>query len=628
MLQNSVFVKPNSGVDETVDLIFVSDSFDEVFEPSTTNLIADSPLKIQCIKSADVNMSVLFNASAKRWIFANFSQLNPELIPSIVANLKYSIIEYDYKFCRHRSPAKHAKLSQLSCDCPDQLNGKLVSAFYYGAESLWWSSEKQKEKYINLFPFLSEKDNVVLSSVFSKNSLGTLLWLQKHALISSDSRSGWLILNINTSQEEIENAKEWCRARGEDYQIISDFSHNQLLDKLARSIGVVYLPSYEDPCPHVILEAKLLGCKLHLNDNVEHVKESWFDVDDLSSISDYLYSSAEIFWKAIQKNMNNKHTISGYTTTYNCVKQEYPFKECIKSMLQFCDEVCVVDGGSTDGTYEKLCDLAETEPRVKVKVVSRDWNHIRHAVFDGMQKAEARDMCTGDFCWQMDSDEIVRSSDAEKIIGLVNMMPPGINVLSLPVVDFWGSKGKVRLDTTPWKWRLSRNNSDITHGIPAELRMKDENGHLYASRGTDGCDMISRTTGERLDHASFVSADSEAARHAALQGNSQALHAYQEWFSQVTSDLPSVMHYSWHDLNRKIKTYKNYWSRHWESLYNIPQHDTADNNMFFDKPWSQVSDEEIKELAEKLEGIGGWIWNSKWDGTITPHLELTSKDNV
>jgi hypothetical protein len=156
--------------------------------------------------------------------------------------------------------------------------------------------------------------------------------------------------------------------------------------------------------------------------------------------------------------------------------------------------------------------------------------------------------------------------------------------------------------------------------------MNDENGHLYASRGTDGCDMISRTTGEQLDHASFASADSEAARHAALQGNSQALHAYQEWFSQVTSDLPSVMHYSWYDLNRKIKTYKNYWSRHWESLYNIPQRDTADNNMFFDKPWSQVSDEEIKELAEKLEGIGGWIWNSKWDGTITPHLTLPSNN--
>ena len=43
-------------------------------------------------------------------------------------------------------------------------------------------------------------------------------------------------------------------------------------------------------------------------------------------------------------------TISGYTTTYNCLKEDYPFLESIQSMLGFCDEVVVVDGCSDDGT--------------------------------------------------------------------------------------------------------------------------------------------------------------------------------------------------------------------------------------------------------------------------------------
>ena len=35
-------------------------------------------------------------------------------------------------------------------------------------------------------------------------------------------------------------------------------------------------------------------------------------------------------------------------------------------MLGFCDEVVVVDGGSTDGTWEELHDWALSEPRLKV----------------------------------------------------------------------------------------------------------------------------------------------------------------------------------------------------------------------------------------------------------------------
>ena len=44
--------------------------------------------------------------------------------------------------------------------------------------------------------------------------------------------------------------------------------------------------------------------------------------------------------------------------------------------------------------------------------------------------------------------------------------------------------------------------------------------------------------------------------------------------------------------------------------------------MFFNKPWAQVTDQEINELANKLEEIGGWIWHRKWDGTKTPSIRI------
>ena len=65
----------------------------------------------------------------------------------------------------------------------------------------------------------------------------------------------------------------------------------------------------------------------------------------------------------------------------------------------------------------------------------------------------------------------------------------------------------------------------------------------------------------------------------------------------MVDSLPTVHHYSWFNIERKIKTYKNYWSSHWQSLYDIKQEDTSENNMFFNKPWSKVSDKDVSEMA-------------------------------
>ena len=47
--------------------------------------------------------------------------------------------------------------------------------------------------------------------------------------------------------------------------------------------------------------------------------------------------------------------------------------------------------------------------------------------------------------------------------------------------------------------------------------------------------------------------------------------------------------------------------------------------MFFDKPWSDVSDDDIAELSSRLaEEMGGWVFHSKVDfNQKTPHLNLS-----
>jgi hypothetical protein len=58
----------------------------------------------------------------------------------------------------------------------------------------------------------------------------------------------------------------------------------------------------------------------------------------------------------------------------------------------------------------------------------------------------------------------------------------------------------------------------------------------------------------------------------------------------------------------------------------MKQEDTSENNMFFDKPWADVTDEEVTDLASKLkEEMGGWIFHRKIDwNNPTPSVMIES----
>jgi hypothetical protein len=182
-------------IPSSAQIILVADLFCEDYvggaELTTEALVESSPYEIFKLHSKDVSLQLLEAGQQKHWIFCNYAQLNQQLIPTIVANLRYSIIEYDYKYCRARSPEKHASIAKSPCDCHNTQHGKMISAFMYGAQSLWWMSEKQKQRYVMMFPFLEERPNIVLSSVFSNETLQLLRRLREQTNRSSLQRKKW-----------------------------------------------------------------------------------------------------------------------------------------------------------------------------------------------------------------------------------------------------------------------------------------------------------------------------------------------------------------------------------------------------------------------------------------------------
>ncbi len=320
----------------------------------------------------------------------------------------------------------------------------------------------------------------------------------------------------------------------------------------------------------------------------------------------------------------NKIKISGYTTTRNCIQMVYPFEEAIRSMLDFCDEVVVADSSDkNDGTTEKLTELMNEFENLHVYHVDVDWTAPNYGIYDGQMKAVARSKCTGDFLWQQDVDEIVEPNARTKIENLIQQAAQYMEqapIIALPVVEYWGSNGKVRIDVNPWKWRISKNLPHITHGIPIKLR-KTENGLLYANHGTDGCDYIHSETGEPLPFSNFVTPEVEMLRRKAIHDEAAAIN-YGHWLNMVVGHLPTVYHFSWYSIAAKILKFKYFWNGSWLSLYNETK-PHGWNPFFSDKTLNEVSEEEIKKMAVSLEkGCGGHVFHSPWDGQKTCHIVL------
>jgi hypothetical protein len=608
-------------LDDT-EIILVSDLFSSDInggaELTTEAIFENTEYNVQSIYSKDVTIELLEQGHQKFWVFTNFAEMNLDLIPSIIENLKYSVIEYDYKFCKYRSIEKHAHFEGSECNCHKEQHGQIISRFYHSAKSLWFMSEDQRSIYEDKFYFIKDTDSYILSSVFNLQFFDII-----NKLNTNKKNNKYIVLNSQSWIKDTKSSVEWCKENNEELELISGLSHIDFLTKLSESKGISYFPPGKDTCPRMIIEAKLLNCDIQTNDNVQHKNEDWFSGSNENTIK-YLKERTSVFWERTKKDIDNKPTISGYTTTLNCIDQKYPFEESIMSLVSFCDQVIVLDGGSKDGTFERLIELAEAHDSLQIHTYERDWNDSRFAVHDGAQKAAARELCSSDFCWQQDVDEIVHEADAQKIKNLVVHFPNTLDLIALPVVEYWGSHEKIRVDVNPWKWRLSKNKDYITHGIPLQLRATDNDGKVYSLQGSDGCDYIRKDTGNPVFCGNFYNSEMHEIRVKALSGEEYALEKYQELITKVVENLPGVFHYSWFDLERKIHTYKNYWTRHWQSMYNIAQEDTADNNMFFDKKWEDVTDKEIHELAIKLkQETGGWIFHNKIDfDRPTPHIKI------
>ena len=136
--------------------------------------------------------------------------------------------------------------------------------------------------------------------------------------------------------------------------------------------------------------------------------------------------------------MQQRLPLSVFMITLN---EEDRITQSIQSVVDWVDEVIVVDSGSTDRTVELAEDLG-------AKVVHHDWSGY------GAQKRYGEDLCRNDWLLNIDADEEITSDLRDEIIALFDPLPK-TDICKLEIVDIYPHLGEAKSWAYGyWQYRL------------------------------------------------------------------------------------------------------------------------------------------------------------------------------
>lgn len=281
------------------EYVYVSDMFAGQYkggaELSLQTIIDTTPSqRLGAMNAQFVTEKLVQDHKDAKWVFGNFTQLKPGILECLWENdVSYSFIEFDYKFCKHRNPLLYEVVEGEPCNYNETEVGAGIKKFIEKAQSVFFMSEKQKELYLKSIDV--KHDNMhVLSSLFGKDFFAVIESLKKE---NKGMRSNkWVVMGSDSWVKGAQESEDWCKEKGLDYEVLWGLEPFDFLKKLATSKGVCFKPGGLDTCPRFVIEAKLLGCEMELNENVQHCEEEWFNKDH-DGIVEYLRSRPVYFWE-------------------------------------------------------------------------------------------------------------------------------------------------------------------------------------------------------------------------------------------------------------------------------------------------------------------------------------------
>lgn len=270
--------------------IFLSDKFKEDFtggaEMALHAVIEQCPCEAIKVKSMELTSKFIDEHKDDYWIIGNFAEVKRFLIKKIADELKYTVIEFDFKFC----PARNISYWKYKTGQDFKEPIQEVVDLLQKAQKVFFMSKRQMDITKQFVP---SKNYEVLSSMFCREEIENIESLMKEPEVK---REGYLIIGTESWVKGFRETMVWAKSKGYDFKVVYSVKHKDLLREFKNAFAYVYLPVGEDTCPRAVIEARLLGCKLIINSNVLHHDEAWFCLENPFDVLEYLKTRVSYFW--------------------------------------------------------------------------------------------------------------------------------------------------------------------------------------------------------------------------------------------------------------------------------------------------------------------------------------------
>jgi len=294
------------------------------------------------------------------YIVANFMNLSEECKVAL-KKARYLIIEHDHKYVSTNDPSKFVNMLA-------PFRYIINKDFFANAEAVCCQSKLHSQTL---------QKNLLINNIVN---LGGNLWSDENldlleSLIDSPKRRKNAIMYSLNKNKGMFYTQEYCKKNHVDFETIKATEYETFIKELAATERLFFFPQWLESFNRVVIEARILGCKLTTNKLIGATSEPWFrKYEGLPLIGFLREKKKEIF--NVYTSIINKEpvtfiphiplpTISIITSLYKGGKFIEHFMEEVTNQTIFSQcELLILDANSPDNEYDVIKKYCERYPNI------------------------------------------------------------------------------------------------------------------------------------------------------------------------------------------------------------------------------------------------------------------------
>ena len=313
-----------------MNIIYISDFFvehiaggGELVDDCLIKHLSSRGFSVSRVQSNSVTPVFIQQNKDKFFIVSNFVNLDKPQKKAL-ENCRYIIYEHDHKYILERDPSPYKDFIVPA----DRLYNL---SFYKSAQAVICQSKLHAEVLRKNI----KSDNIV--------SAGCTLWSKEHLEIlkkhlDTEKTNKVAVLDSDNRVKGRIQALDYCQKKNLDYELIKSPNYEEFIGQLASKSSLVFFSQVLESFCRLVVEARILGCKLITNKMNGCASEDWFKASKGAKLLEYVENKQEevvdLFVSLIneEKKASKNQKTGDITVILNSYRRPYNLKMQIEAL--------------------------------------------------------------------------------------------------------------------------------------------------------------------------------------------------------------------------------------------------------------------------------------------------------